>query len=230
LGGTFNPVQIGHLRLAVETTERLGCDRLVFLPGHAPRHRDLSHLLPFDLRIALLVAATRDEGAFVVDDAERRHPDAPYSRELLPRLCRDAGIDDASFVLGLEQFERLPSWFRGRELPDVVDLVVCGREERGEAMFADLVARFWTDFSPIAAPSEGTIAFERSDGRRIVHLAVPRIDVSSTLVRRLWRQRRSIAHLVPDPVLELLEQNRAMVDAAWADEAERRGRGEPPVS
>jgi nicotinate-nucleotide adenylyltransferase len=221
LGGTFNPVHIGHLRLAIETTERLGCERTLFLPSFAPVHRSRAHLLSFELRVELIEAAAAGVAAVSVSDAERRHSGPPYSVVVLPRLCAESGIDAPCFAMGLEQFARLPSWYRGRELPHLVDVAVGVREDLDEAAFQRIRATAWPDFVPVEAPSGVISAFREPDGEhRISLMAIPRLDVTATMIRRRWRERRSLAHLVPDPVLARLLDHRDEVDAAWNRETE----------
>lgn len=222
LGGTFNPIHIGHLRLAIETAERLGCDHTVFLPSFAPIHRSRAHLLSFEFRVRLIETASAALPSVSVSDAERRHSGPPYSVDVLPALCAEAGIDAPCFAMGLEQFERLPSWYRGRDLPHLVDLAVGIREELGEAAFHRIRETAWPDFVAVE-PSPGVhAAFREPDGpRRISLLAIPRLDVTATLIRCRWREGRSLAHLVPDPALALLLAHRDEVDTAWRRETER---------
>jgi nicotinate-nucleotide adenylyltransferase len=110
LGGTFNPVHTGHVRLGIEASERLGYARLIWLPSFSPHYRSRAHLLAFDLRVALLEAASAAFAEAAVSDIERRPTQSHYSIDILSDLCVEERIDEPCFAMGLELFEKLPTW------------------------------------------------------------------------------------------------------------------------
>lgn len=215
LGGTFNPVHFGHLRLAVEASESLGCPRSVWVPGYRPHYRETGQLLSFDLRSRLLDVATDGMAGTSVSDVERRHDGPAYSFDILRRLAGELGDDDLGFVVGIEQFVNMRSWYRGVELADLADIVVAGRDGEGERLFRQAVKRSWPEAGEERGAPGMAAVFRPEGGRRLILLDLPRLDISSSRIRRRWLDGRSIRHLLPDPVLDLLEAHRADVTEAW---------------
>jgi nicotinate-nucleotide adenylyltransferase len=216
LGGTFNPVHTGHVRLAVEASERLGCTRLIWLPSYSPHYRSRAHLLAFDLRVGLITAASAAFKDVVVSDIERRATQSRYSFDILSDLCAEERIESPYFAMGPELFQKLPSWYRGTELPRRIDIAVGAREDFVEDDFHGIVSRHWPDFVRVEAAAECLATYrDPSDAHGMSLLAMPRLDINATMIRRLWREGRSIAQLVPDAVLDVLMRHREQVDAAW---------------
>lgn len=216
LGGAFNPVHSGHTRLAIEAHETLSCQRTIWLPGFSPHYRSTDYLLPFDLRLMLLAAARPDSDG--VSDLERRHGGPAYTVDTLPQICEEEGVSDPYFVLGLENFRHLHLWRRAEELAQRTSFVIAAREGADIEAFHRLMQAHWLDYRA-SEPMAGTHAvYEGPTGRRIALLAMPRLDISSTLIRARWREDRDISQLVPDAVRGLLYLHRDAVDKAWQQE------------
>jgi nicotinic acid mononucleotide adenylyltransferase len=100
------------------------------------------------------------------------------------------------------------------------------RDGLDEATFHGILSRRWPDFSP-AGPSAECLATycDPTGAHRISLLAMPRLDINATMIRRLWREGRNIAHLMPDAVLDVLLRHRDQVDAAWRLETDPRATG-----
>jgi nicotinate-nucleotide adenylyltransferase len=216
LGGTFNPIHVGHLRAAIEVAEVLGFDHVELIPSFAPRHKDDTSLLRFDLRVALLQVATAKHDRYHINDIEKYLPVPSITFHTLEALSRKNPASELHFLLGDREFLKLHRWINGPRVVDLAHIVVACRTDFKLGKFASDVADAWPASKRVDAPSGVPLAFELRPGRRAVVVPLPRIEVSSSLVRDRWRQGRSLLHLVPDGVIELLERHREEVTATWS--------------
>ena len=214
-GGTFNPVHVGHLRAAIEVVEALGFGRVEWVPSYAPRHKSDAALLRFDLRVALLRAALRGHDGFGVNEIERGLPIPSITFQTLEAMAQSKPAADRYFLLGDREFLRLHTWRFGRVVASLTQFVIACRTEFDLETFASAVADAWPGSRRVQPPPGALAAFELLPGRSAIVVPLPRIDVSSSLVRRRWLDGRSLSNLVPDAAIELLELHREEVEAAW---------------
>ena len=215
-GGTFNPVHVGHLRAAIEVAETLGFERVEWVPSYAPRHKSDEPLLAFDLRVALLRAALRGRDRFRVNEIERDLPVPSITFQTLEAMAHSEPAVDRYFLLGDREFLRLHSWRFGSGVVNLAHIAIACRTEFDLETFASAVADAWPGSRRVEPPPGALMAFELLPGRRAVVVPLPRIDVSSSLVRRRWLEGRTLSHLVPDGAIGLLELHREEVEAAWS--------------
>lgn len=230
LGGTFNPVHAGHLRLVIEAREATDCDRILLVPGFSPHYRAGRSLLDFDLRLDLLRAALDGIKGAAVQDIERTLPQPVFSYDMLTALRKEWPGAALHFVVGIDQFQHLGRWHRGSALPDLTHIVVAMRDGTAAAAFHHAMDAL-PDWSPSQPPARALAAYRRERGGEIILIGPPRLDISSSLIRARWREGRDISHLVPDAVLNLLRRHEAAVSRAWAEEEPAdpcRHRGPPP--
>lgn len=214
-GGTFNPVHVGHLRAAVEVVETLGFGRVEWVPSHAPLHKEGHALLPFDLRVAMLRAAVAGLPSSTVNEIEKALPAPSVTIQTLEAMTRGQSDIERHLLLGDREFLRLHKWRRGRDVATLAHVVVVCRTDFEPEAFAGAVEETWPKARRIDPPEPALMAFELVPGRRAVLLRIPRIDISSSLVRERWLAGRNLDFLVPAGVIELLEVNRARVKAIW---------------
>lgn len=221
-GGTFNPVHVGHLRAAVEAVEALGFDRVEWTPSYAPRHKTGEGLLQFDLRVELLRAAIRGHGNFRVNEIEKRLPVPSFTVQTLEAIARNEPDAERYFLLGDREFLRLHKWFRGRDMVALAHIVVACRTEFDLEAFVSAVTDSWPEYRRVDPPAGAMMAFDLVPGRRALLLPLPRLDISSSIVRRRWLEGRSLMHLLPAGAIELLESHRAEAKAVWGAAGEGR--------
>jgi len=173
LGGTFDPVHIGHLILAEEAVNQFGLDRLIFVPTNQPPHKDYSPLADAEDRFMMVKLAVEGNPSFDVSRIEIDRPGKSYSVETLKRLKEEYGSDAEIFLLtGSDSLEELSSW---REIDEVLRLCRFVVASRPGYSFKDL---------PPGAES----------------ISITPVNVSSTEIRRRIKQGKSIRELVPDKV------------------------------
>lgn len=215
LGGTFNPVHVGHLRLALEAAEALRLDRVHLTPCSVPPHKPGDNLLPFALRVLLLRAAVEGTPRLYVDTVEAALPAPSYTWNLLA-AWRDKGGETPCFLLGDEDFAMLPSWHRGAELPGLADFAVVPRSGMDAAVFQQALERLNPAATTRPVPgSPGLLEASPVRGRRCFFLPVPRLDISASKVRALWCAGAELRYLVPDAALAVMSAQRGILERCW---------------
>lgn len=221
-GGSFNPVHVGHLRIAIEVREALGLDQVDLVPVAAPPHKEASDLLPFDLRCAIIKAAVRQAPGLALSDLESGLPEPSYTfrtlttyRDILPEAA-------LYFILGASDLLQLDIWHRGRELPRLANLVVVPRFGKGLDEVAAFVPGFWPGAERLASCPESVLpdvcrACWRLPGGGMLHYVhAPGLDVSATDIRRRFLAGRSIVFLVPREAGQVLMEMRDEVRRIWS--------------
>lgn len=221
LGGTFNPVHIGHIRHAVEVGEALGLDAVLLTPAAVPPHKSGRGLLPFSLRVELARAAVAGIPRLGINPLEGELHGPSYTWISLEEWRRRNGMEPC-FLMGVEDFAALDTWFRGLELPRLAHVVVVPRAGSDRDIFRAAVRRYWPGSSLHACPQDYPPAECREtahlpDGGRCTFLPVPRLDISASFVRRRWLAGRDVHGLVPDGALALLGARREEVNRIWAE-------------
>lgn len=194
LGGSFNPVHNGHLRLAIEVRETLGLARVDLLPARVPPHKIDAGLLDFELRLELVGLAVAAVPGLGVCALEGEMPVPSYSYATLNRLRETQPDTNHVFILGGTDLLTLPEWHRGLEIPLLTDLAVALRGDTDTADLEGFLAAHWD------ARSDGPGVFRIAGGGRVAFVTAPRLDISSSLVRDKFLHGRELCALVPDRV------------------------------
>ncbi|MCH2341288.1 nicotinate-nucleotide adenylyltransferase [Pseudomonas sp. NPDC047963] len=194
LGGTFDPVHIGHLRGALEVSEMVGLDEVRLVPNFRPPHREAPNSSAQD-RLTMVRLAVQDLPPLTVDARELERDKPSYTLDTLESLRAELNDDDQIFlIVGWDAFCGLPSWHRWDELLDHCHILVMQRpdadSEPPEALRDLLAARSVNDPLTIVG-SSGQIAF----------VWQAPLGVSATRIRQFLASGRSVRFLVPDAVL-----------------------------
>ncbi|MCL4315321.1 MAG: nicotinate-nucleotide adenylyltransferase [Gammaproteobacteria bacterium] len=197
LGGSFDPIHCGHLRLALEARQELNLDEVRLIPCGIPPHR-APPVAGAGQRLAMLSAATQDETGLRVDDREITRPGPSYTIDTLESLRAEFPSTPLCLILGMDAFLGLPAWRRWRELLSYAHLAVAHRPgyemnvtgEMGELLSQHRIA----DAAGLRAHKHG----------RIMLWALPALDISSSRIRALTAQGRSVRYLTPDAVCDMI--------------------------
>ncbi|MDD5501774.1 MAG: nicotinate (nicotinamide) nucleotide adenylyltransferase, partial [Candidatus Omnitrophica bacterium] len=110
IGGTFNPVHIGHLILAEEAREKLGLDKVILIPTAMPPHKDASGIAPAEDRLKMLKLSVKGNKFFSVSDMEIRRRGRSYTIDTLRELKRRFARDEIYFIIGSDLLKYLNEW------------------------------------------------------------------------------------------------------------------------
>ena len=199
-GGTFDPIHLGHLRLAETAREALGLERVRLIPAGQPPHRATPGASGIH-RLAMARLATADNPAFEVDAAEVTAAQASFTILTLERLRAELGpARPLVLLLGVDAFLGLPTWRRWTELLDFAHLAVANRPgytldaAQIPPALADLVAR--CKAAPTAlgtAPAGAIVPFEMTP-----------LAISATDIRTRAAAGQSLRYLLPPPVIDYI--------------------------
>lgn len=194
LGGTFDPVHIGHLRSALEVAEFMALDELRLIPSARPPHRAAPQVTAAD-RLAMVELAVAGEPLLRVDDRELKRDKPSYTVDTLESLRAELAADDQLFLLlGWDAFCGLPSWHRWQALLEHCHILVLQRPDADsdapEALRDLLAARSSHDPLSLQGP-----------GGQISFIWQTPLAVSATQIRSLLASGKSVRYLLPDAVL-----------------------------
>jgi nicotinate-nucleotide adenylyltransferase len=202
LGGTFNPIHYGHLRMAEELAESLLLDEVRFIPSATPPHKALPEVSAAQ-RAAMVQLAIEGNATFKLDTRELQRSGASYTIETLMSLRQELDTE-ASLVLfmGTDAFRQLDHWHRWQELLNYCHIALVQRpqpinEPLSKTLETYLSERYSEHPEDLQKQSAGFITMQH----------ITALDISSTAIRERLRQGLSTRYLMPGPVIDYLQKN-----------------------
>jgi nicotinate-nucleotide adenylyltransferase len=193
LGGTFDPIHLGHLIVAEDLREKLGLGEVLFIPAGRPwlKLKEDKPISAVEHRLAMVRLAVASDPYFKVSTMEIERPGLSYSidtvLELKAKLSAGAEI---YFIVGPDALAEFPKWKEPARLVEICQVVGIGRPARSQV-----------DLRKLEASIPGA-------SQRIMLVDVPQIDISSTDIRRRVAQGLSIRYLVPEVVEKYIEEHK----------------------
>jgi len=183
LGGTFNPPHVGHLVMAQEAYVQLDLDRVVLMPVARPPHKEAPDDPGAAARVELCRLAVAGDDRFAVSTLEIERGGPSFTIDTLRELHERDPEHDLTFIVGGDMAHSLPSWRAPRAVLELARLAVAERD----GMAREVITRRLASLH---------------GGDRVVFFDMPRLDVSSSDIRRRVRDGRPVRYLVPDAVAE----------------------------
>jgi len=206
VGGTFNPIHLGHLRSAEENRETYDLSRVIFIPSATPPHKDSGNIIDAKHRYKMVKRAVSSNCNFVASDIELKREGKSYTIDTLKYFKERVGDEgEIYFIIGLDAFIEIETWMNFRELFEYSHFVVTDRPDSESK-------------SPQFVMPEGiSDAFEKqTDGEqdfwihtsksRLYFQDISALDISSTVIRGLIRDGKSISYLVPESVNKYIKK------------------------
>lgn len=208
LGGTFDPIHFGHLRLAEELSQQLALSEVRFIPSANPWHREGPAATPVQ-RKEMTGFAIAGNSRFVLDDREVRKNSPGYTVETLLELRQEQGAEQSMYLLlGADAFLGLPSWHRWRELFELAHVAVAyrpGFSLRQEQM--DSALREVLEQRICAEPAD----LHGLPGGRILTCPITPLAISATSIRAEIKAGRSPRYLLPQSVLDYIREHQLYI-------------------
>ena len=186
LGGTFNPVHIGHLILAEEVREKLGLDKIIFVPTALPPHKDNLNIAPAGDRLKMLKLAVASNKFFAVSDVEIKRQGRSYTIDTLKEFQAKYSRDELYFIIGSDLLKYLNDW---KDLGQILAMV-----------------KFVAATRP-GYPLEQIPPY-------IQTLPIRSVVVSGFEVRQCVAQNKSFGYLVTDKVFDYIKRKRLYRDGS----------------
>ncbi|MFH1851741.1 MAG: nicotinate-nucleotide adenylyltransferase [Candidatus Neomarinimicrobiota bacterium] len=184
-GGTFDPPHIGHLLIAQTVFEAEDFDQIVFVPAYNPPHKDNDKMTPVDLRLEMLELAVAENPHFSISDVEIKRMGVSYSIDTVRQLKLLRGLDSDAiyFLIGSDTLPDVVNWKNPHELIDECRIIVALRP----------------GFRPSDIPAWLL--------QKVQFANIPRFEISSTTIRRRWRENKTIRYMVTQPVWEYINKH-----------------------
>lgn len=204
LGGTFDPLHLGHLRAAEVVRDALGLDRVVFVPAATPPHKTRSDVTDAGHRLRMVELGLEGERFFEVSRIEVDRGGPSYTIDTLDALAAEDPEVQLFFVTGTDAFSEIRTWHRWRELLGRYAFAV--HERPGHPVEGARKLLAFEGAPPLFPESDTKPLAGGGPGVHLVRREM--IDVSSTGIRSSVREKRSIRFLVPDPVEAYIQEFR----------------------
>lgn len=182
-GGTFDPIHNGHLNIAYEALEELDLSEIIFMPSGNPPHKEENKITDALLRYEMTSMAVEREQKFSVSDYEIKKQGKSYTYETMRYFKEKYKEDNWFFIAGMDSLMYIDSWAEPQIIFDNCKVIILMRSGyENEAVFQkkrEIEERFHTE---------------------IIVLNIPRLDISSTAIRRRLALKESAAHLMPESI------------------------------
>lgn len=178
MGGTFDPIHLGHLRAAETAREALSLDQVLFVPAGVPPHRESPRASALD-RFAMVGLAAAEHPSFAASDVELRREGPSYTADTLTELNAAHPADELVLIVGSDTYPEMQAW---RDCERVFALSLVAVVSRPGGAAPELK-------EPRARPVPG-----------------PSLAVSSSAIRQLLFERKSVRYLVPPTVADYIDK------------------------
>ena len=187
MGGTFDPIHLGHLATAEAVRENFSLDEILFIPAARPPHKLGKKVTDERHRLAMTQLATRSNKFFKVSDMELKRTGLSYTLDTMNELHKIFGnATELFFIIGADSLADLSKWYAARELVAKCHFIATTRQ--GVDVDFSSVEKFF-----------GAAAKEH-----IHRVTTPGLEISSTDIRERVKLNRSIKYLVPEVVEEYI--------------------------
>jgi nicotinate-nucleotide adenylyltransferase len=176
MGGTFDPIHVGHLVAASEVADRLGLSRVVFVPTGRPWQKSARTVSPAEHRYAMTVIATATDPRFTVSRVDIDRPGPTYTVDTLRDLHREYGTRQMFFITGADALNQILTWRDHEEVLRLADLVGVSRPGHTLAPPAAAKASVSLIEIPALAISSSDIRTRVAAGRSIRYLVAGGVD------------------------------------------------------
>ncbi|MBQ6455031.1 MAG: nicotinate-nucleotide adenylyltransferase [Eggerthellaceae bacterium] len=185
-GGTFDPIHIGHLMCAEQARDACALDTVIFVPVSIPAATKIDPVLETDDRMNMCKLAIADNPAFDISDVDIVRGGITYTADTLTDLREAYPDDELFFITGSDSAKSLPKWYKPKTLARLASFIAVDR--------------------PGAEMTDDEVAELKDQGFSVIPIRAARVDVSSTEIRRLVAEGRSIRYLCPYSVCAYIQK------------------------
>jgi len=200
LGGTFDPIHIGHLRMAIEVYQTLDLARVHIMPTFKPMYREQPIASPLH-RFEMVKCAVRHEPALLADDREIRRGGITYTIDTLLEMRTEMPETSLCLLIGIDAFLGFASWHRFNEILDHAHIILAHRPHYHlptEGMIADLIhSRQQKEISFIHNNMAGGLLL----------CPITALEISASDIRKQIAMGKNPRYLLPDEVYDSITQN-----------------------
>ena len=185
LGGTFDPPHLGHLILADTVLKELNYDKVLFIPSKIPPHKNISGEVSNEDRLNMLKLSIEDDKRFSFDDYELKSEGISYSIKTLNYLYENYNIDGKiALIIGADLIKNFHKWKEPEKISELANIVAVNREENDN------------------------LDKENIEKYNIKVIIAPRIDISSTLIRKRIKKNKAFRYFLNNKVYDYIISNK----------------------
>jgi nicotinate-nucleotide adenylyltransferase len=204
MGGTFDPIHFGHLRLAEEMAEAIGLSQVLFIPAGQPPHRGAPRIAATH-RLEMVRRAISGNPRFAADSREVQRPAPSYTVDTLISLRAELGDERPLWLLlGADAFLGLTSWHEWQHLFTLANIAVAARPGARLSQPDTLPAALKQAISQRCVADGSTVG---PTGSVWLRQMTP-LDISATAIRDTLTRHGSARYLLPDAVLDYINEHR----------------------
>ncbi|MEE9551742.1 MAG: nicotinate-nucleotide adenylyltransferase [Gammaproteobacteria bacterium] len=200
LGGTFDPIHNGHLRLAIESYEQLDLEEVRLIPLNIPPHRNTPHASP-EQRLEMMEIALHKLSGLVIDDCELHREGPSYTIDTVSVARDKVGDTPICLLMGMDAFNTISSWHRWEELLDQVHIVIADRPADDIAKDPNITVflnrHHVDDISKLHKAPAGNI----------FKIDIPMLDISASKIKNIISSDKDASYLLPGNVLDFIKTN-----------------------
>jgi len=199
LGGTFDPIHFGHLRLALELYQAFDLQHIRLIPCFQPVHRKQPTASPEE-RLAMVKRAVATETGFKIDDCEIKRKGPSYTIDTLLELRKKAPQTPFCILIGIDAFLGFTSWHRWQEILDNAHLIVAHRPNYHLPQ-TGVVAKLIRD----RLVDDAMLIHQKNQGFILMH-PITSLEISATDIRKQIAMGKNPRYLLPDNVYEYIKK------------------------
>ena len=193
-GGTFDPIHMGHLRVAEEIREIFSLEKIYFVPGGIPPHKRRQGITSAEERLQMVRTALKGNKFFRASEIETKRKGPSYTIDTLKAF--EKRFEELYFLIGIDAFSQIDTWHRYRELFYHTNFIVMTRPSGKKQTIPEMLPN---DVRKEIRKNNDTMCLHKS-GKKIYLHDITQIDISSTKIKELLKRDRSIRYLVPASV------------------------------
>lgn len=194
MGGTFNPIHMGHLILAEHAWDEFGLDEVLFMPSARPPHKTKG-VLPDEIRKDMVMLAIEENEHFTFSSMEYERDGITYTIDTIRELKKENPTDTFYFIIGADSFYDLESWSSPKELMQETEFLVATRDGHTKEELEQHRKRL-----------------EEKYQAKISFISFPMLDISSSSIRKRVLEGKSIRYYVPRKVKDYIYEKQLYQD------------------
>lgn len=194
MGGTYNPIHLGHLIISEYIRTNFPLDKVIFIPTGDPPHKDNKELISAIDRFNMTKLAIESNPYFDISSIEIKREGKSYSSDTIDEFLKEMHEDELYFIIGSDTLFELEKWKNIKNIFKKIRFIVAGREGLSDNNIEDKVEEYRKKYNS-----------------NIVYVSGPKIEISSTMIRECVAEEKSIRYLVPWEVEEYIKTHRLYI-------------------
>lgn len=208
LGGTFDPIHNGHIRLALEAKEQLSLDHVRLIPVNLPPHRSTPFASAVHRRTMIELAISNEE-SLCIDLRELDSEEISYSIDTLKSLRQEFTDDALCLILGRDAFNKIDNWKDWEALLDYAHIIVANRPGESDGVESQYLEQWVKQHQTSQLNS-----LKENPSGSIYFIEIPMLNISSSMIRQKNIEHETINNFLPPSILTYIKDNHLYLDTA----------------